>query len=97
LNWGGGGLWNLTGTPLKLLKSLQGCPWLVGEEGSEVAGQIPARVRRGVGREVVSEHQEVKAHLLEVLGMGGDDRRGLSHGGRGGGGGALVGEEVPGE
>jgi hypothetical protein len=31
------------------------------------------------------------------LGRGGDDRRGLSHDGRGGGGGALVGEEVPGE
>jgi hypothetical protein len=30
---------------------------------------------------MVSEHQEVKAHLLEVLGRGGDDRRGLSHGG----------------
>jgi hypothetical protein len=27
---------------------------------------------------VVSEHQEVKAHLLEVLGREGDDRRGLS-------------------
>jgi hypothetical protein len=46
---------------------------------------------------VVSEHQEVKPHLLEVLGRGGDDRRGLSHGGRGGGGGVLIGEEVPGE
>jgi hypothetical protein len=31
------------------------------------------------------------------LGRGGDDRRGLSHGGRGGGGGVLIGEEVPGE
>jgi hypothetical protein len=46
---------------------------------------------------VVSEHQEVKALLLEVLGREGDDRRELSHGGRGGGGGVLVGEEVPGE
>jgi hypothetical protein len=46
---------------------------------------------------VVSEHQEVKAHLLEILGRERDDRRGLSHGGRGGGGGVLVGEEVPGE
>jgi hypothetical protein len=46
---------------------------------------------------MVSEHQEVKAHLLEVLGRGGDDRRGLSHGGRGSGGGVLVCEEVPGE
>jgi hypothetical protein len=55
------------------------------------------RGRQGVGGEVVSEHQEVKAHLLEVLGREGDDRRGLSHGGRGGGGGMLVGEEVPGE
>jgi hypothetical protein len=44
---------------------------------------------------VVSEHQEIKAHLLEVLGRRGDERRGLSHGGRGGGGGALIGEEVP--
>jgi hypothetical protein len=42
---------------------------------------------------VVSKHQEVKAHLLEVLGRRGGDRRGFSHGGRGGGGGALVGEE----
>jgi hypothetical protein len=46
---------------------------------------------------VVSEHQEVKAHLLEVLGREGNDRRGLSHGGRGGGGGVLVGGEVPSE
>jgi hypothetical protein len=46
---------------------------------------------------VVSEHQEVKVHLLEVLGRGWDDRRELSHGGRSGGGGALVGEGVPGE
>jgi hypothetical protein len=46
---------------------------------------------------VVSEHQEVKAHLPEVLGRGGDDRKELSHGGRGGGGGALVGEGVPGK
>jgi hypothetical protein len=45
---------------------------------------------------VVSEHQEVKAHLLEVLGREGNDRRGLSHGGRGGGGGVLVGG-VPGK
>jgi hypothetical protein len=51
----------------------------------------------GMGGGVVSEHQEVEAHLLEVLGRGGDDRKELSHGGRGGGGGALVGEEVPGE
>jgi hypothetical protein len=36
-------------------------------------------------------------HLLEALGRGGDDRRGLSHGGQGGGGGVLVGEEIPGE
>jgi hypothetical protein len=92
-----GGLWNFTRTPLELLKSLQGCPWLVGEEGSEVAGQIPVRGWRGVGGDVASEHQEVKAHLLEVLGRGGDDRRGLSHDGRGGGGWALVSEEVPGE
>jgi hypothetical protein len=46
---------------------------------------------------VVSKHQEVKAHLLEVLGRRGGDRRRLSHGGRGGGRGALVGEEVSGE
>jgi hypothetical protein len=38
---------------------------------------------------VVSEHQEIKAHLLEVLGREGNDRRGLSHGGRGGSGGVL--------
>jgi hypothetical protein len=46
---------------------------------------------------VVIEHQEVKVHLLEVLGRGGDDRRGLSHSGRDCGGGVLVGEKVPGE
>jgi hypothetical protein len=46
---------------------------------------------------VVSEHQEVKAHLLEVLGRGGDDRKGRSHGGRCGGGRLLVGEGVPSE
>jgi hypothetical protein len=46
---------------------------------------------------VVSEHQEVKAHLLEVLGREWNDWRGLSHGGRDGGGGVLVGGEVPGE
>jgi hypothetical protein len=46
---------------------------------------------------VVSEHQGLKAHLLGVLGRGGDDRRWGSHGGRGGGGGELVGEGFPGE
>jgi hypothetical protein len=46
---------------------------------------------------VVIEHQEVKVHLLEVLGRGGDDRRGLSHSGRDCGGGVLIGEKVPGE
>jgi hypothetical protein len=46
---------------------------------------------------VTSEHQDVKAHLLEVLGRRGDDRRGRSHGGRGGGGRVLIGEGVPGE
>jgi hypothetical protein len=46
---------------------------------------------------VVSKHQEVKAHLLEVLRRGGDDRKGRSHGGRGGGGRLLVGEGIPGE
>jgi hypothetical protein len=51
----------------------------------------------GMGGGVVSEHQEVKTHLLEVLGRGGDDRKELSHEGRGGGGGTLVGEEVLGE
>jgi hypothetical protein len=70
-------------------------PFARGEEGSEVAGQISVRGRRGVGGEVVIKHQEVKAHLLEVLGREGDDRRGLSHGGQDGGGGVLVGEEVP--
>jgi hypothetical protein len=38
---------------------------------------------------VVSEHQELKAHLLRVLGRGGDGRRWGSHGGRGGGGGGA--------
>jgi hypothetical protein len=49
------------------------------------------RGRRGVGGEVISEHKGIKAHLLEALGREGDDRRGLSHDGRGGGGGVLVG------
>jgi hypothetical protein len=86
------GLWNFTGTPLELLKSLQGCPWLVGEEGQEGRRPISGEENGGVGEGVASEHQEIKAHLLEVLGRGGDDLRGRSHGGR-----VLVGEGVPGE
>jgi hypothetical protein len=43
---------------------------------------------------VVNEHQELKAHLLGVLGREGDDRRWGSHGGRGSGGGELVDERV---
>jgi hypothetical protein len=66
-----------------------------------MAVRLPAKFWRGkktgMGGGVVSEHQDVEAHLLEVLGRGGDDRKELSHGGRGGGGGALIGEEVPGE
>jgi hypothetical protein len=46
---------------------------------------------------VVSEHQQVKAHLLEVLGRGEDGRKGRPHGGRDGGGKVLVGEGIPGE
>jgi hypothetical protein len=44
---------------------------------------------------VVSEHQELKVHLMGVLGRGGDDRRWGSHGGRSGGGEELIGEKVP--
>jgi hypothetical protein len=55
------------------------------------------REMAGVGGGVVNGLQELKAHLLEVLVRGGDDWRGRSHGGRGGGGGALVSEGVPGE
>jgi hypothetical protein len=43
----------------------------------------------GGGEGVVSEHQEFKAHLLGVLGRGGDGRRWGSHGGRGGDGGGA--------
>jgi hypothetical protein len=59
---------------------------------------LPAKFRwegRQGGEGVVSEHQELKTHLLGVLGRGGDDRRWGSHGGRGGGGEELVGEKVP--
>jgi hypothetical protein len=34
------------------------------KKGREVAGQIPVREKVGVGGEVVSELQELKAHLL---------------------------------
>jgi hypothetical protein len=44
---------------------------------------------------LVSEHQELNAHLLGVLVRGGDDQRWGSHGGRGGGREELVGEKVP--
>jgi hypothetical protein len=46
---------------------------------------------------VVNEHQELKAHLLGVLGRGGNDRRWGSHYGRGGGVEELVGEGLSGE
>jgi hypothetical protein len=55
------------------------------------------RGQQGGGEGVVSEHQELNAHLLGVLGRGGDDRRWGSHGGRGGGAEELVGEGLPGE
>jgi hypothetical protein len=42
---------------------------------------------------VVSEHQEVKAHLSEVLGKERDGRKGRLHGG----GRVLVGDGIPGE
>jgi hypothetical protein len=66
-----------------------------GRRPGVIAGQIPARGRQGGGEEVVSEHQELKAHLLGTWGRGGNGRRWGSHGGRGGGGGVLVGEKVP--
>jgi hypothetical protein len=64
------------------------------------AGALPAKFRRGGsgrggGEGVVSEHQELKAHLLGAWGREGVGRRWGSHGGRGGGGGVLVGEKVP--
>jgi hypothetical protein len=61
------------------------------------AGQIPARGRQGVEEGVVSEHQEVKAHLLEVLGREEDGRKGCPYGGRDGGERVLGGEGIPGE
>jgi hypothetical protein len=80
------------------LKSFQIGPWLVGEEGQgrfrPNSGEGEAR---GGGEGVVSEHQELKAHLLGVLGRGGDDRRWGSHGSQGGGTEELVGEGLPGE
>jgi hypothetical protein len=85
---------------------LQGHPWNFsnpfnqalgssGKKGRNIAGQIKARGAAGDGEGVVSEHQELKTHLLGVLGRGGDDPRWGSHGGRGGGGEELVGEKVP--
>jgi hypothetical protein len=46
---------------------------------------------------VVSEHQELKAHLQGVLGREGNDRRWGSHGGQGGATEELVGEGLSGE
>jgi hypothetical protein len=56
-------------------------------------------VRGGVGggEGAANKHQELKAHLLAVLGRGRDDRRWGSHGGRGGGEEGLIGEGFPGE
>jgi hypothetical protein len=65
--------------------------------GRDIAGQISVRgVARG-GEGVVSEHQELKAHLLGVLGRGVDDRRWSFHGGQGGGGEEIIGKRVPSE
>jgi hypothetical protein len=80
---------------LELFKSFQSGPWLVGEEGQEHRQPNSGEGAAGGGEGVVSEHQELKAHLLGVLGRGGDDRRWVSHGGRGGGGEELLGERVP--
>jgi hypothetical protein len=46
---------------------------------------------------VVNEHQEVKAHLLEVLGREEDGRKGRLHGGRDSVGRVLVGDGIPDE
>jgi hypothetical protein len=59
---------------------LQGHPWNFsnpfnqalgssGKKGRNIAGQIPVRGAPGGGEGVVSEHQELKTHLLGVLGV----------------------------
>jgi hypothetical protein len=90
-----GGLCNFAGIPLELFKSFQSALVSSGKKGRDIAGQILARGAAGGGEGVDSEHQELKAHLLGVLGRGGDDRRWGSHGGRGSGGEELVVERVP--
>jgi hypothetical protein len=79
------------------LKSFQIGPWLVREEGQGRCRPNSSEGAAGGGEGVVSEHQELKAHLLGVLGRGGDDRRWGSRGGRGGDAEELVGDGLSGE
>jgi hypothetical protein len=92
-----GGFCNLAGRPLELLKSFQIGPWLVGEEGRSIAGQISVREATGSGEGLAHEHQELKARLGVGLGGRGDGRRWGSHGGQSGGAEELVGEGLPGK
>jgi hypothetical protein len=69
----------------------------VGKKGRAVAGQIPARVSVGGGEGLAYGHQELTVHPWVGLGGRGGDRRWGSHGGRGGGGEELVGEEFLGK
>jgi hypothetical protein len=70
------------------------CWWVVGTKkgsgakstarnggGRGGASMFPVTGGVGSGEEAASEHQELKAHLLEVLGRGRDNRRWGSHGG----------------
>jgi hypothetical protein len=68
---------------LELFKSFQTSPWLVGEEGRDIAGQIPAREATGGGEGLAYEHQELKVRPGVGLGGRGDGWRWGSHGGQG--------------
>jgi hypothetical protein len=82
---------------LELFKSFQIGPWLIGKEGQGHRQPNSSVGSGGGGEEVVSEHQELKAHRRVGLGGREGDRRWGSHGGRGGGGEELIGERVPDE
>jgi hypothetical protein len=82
---------------LQLLKSFQLGPWLVGEEGRSIAGQIPVREVMGGGEGLAHEYQELKARPGVGLGGRGDGWRWGSHGGRCGVEEELVGDGLPDE